>query len=174
MAITKIHPIKRTLNRAVKYITNPAKTEEELYVSTFSCTRENLVQEFALTRKNADRETATLAQHLIQSFKKGEVDPVTAHNIGKELADRFTNGKHEYIIATHLDRGHIHNHIIFNHVNFIDYRCFHSDAKKLRELRLLNDEICKEHGLSVIERPARSSKSYYKWAINKLGQQVKK
>lgn len=174
MAITKIHPIRRTLSKAVKYITNPKKTEEELYVSCFGCTRESLVSEFALTRSCADKESPVLAQHLIQSFAKDEVDAATAHSIGKELADRFTGGKHEYIIATHLDRGHIHNHIIFNHIDFIDHKCFHSDAAKLRELRSLNDEICEAHGLSVIKNPRGQGKSYYEWAMDKLGRSYKK
>ena len=174
MAITKIHPIRRTLNYAVNYITNPKKTEEELFVSCFGCTRESLVTEFALTRSCAGKESPILAQHLIQSFAKDEVDAATAHAIGKELADRFTVGRHEYIIATHLDRGHIHNHIIFNHIDFIDHQCFHSDAKKLRELRSLNDEICEDHGLSVIKNPHDQGKSYYEWAMNKLGRSYKK
>ena len=174
MAITKIHPIRRTLARAVKYIIDPKKTEEALYVSTFGCTVENVVQEFAMTRKVADKKSPVLAQHLIQSFAKDEVDAATAHAIGKELADRFTAGKHEYIIATHLDRGHIHNHIIFNHIDFIDRKCFHSDAKKLRFLRSLNDEICENHGLSVIKNPQRKGKTYYEWAMEKLGRSYKK
>ena len=174
MAITKIHPIRRTLSKAVKYITNPKKTEEELYVSCFGCTRESLVSEFALTRSCAGKESPVLAQHLIQSFAKDEVDAATAHEIGKELADRFTGGKHEYIIATHLDRGHIHNHIIFNHIDFIDHQRFHSDAQKLRELRSLNDEICEDHGLSVIKDPKGQGKSYYEWAMDKLGRSYKK
>lgn len=174
MAITKIHSIQRTLSKAVKYITNPKKTEEELYVYCFGCTRENLAAEFEDTRRQADRPTPVMAQHLIQSFDKDEVTPALAHEIGKELADRFTGSKHEYIIATHLDRGHIHNHIIFNHVDFVDHRCFHSDIKKLRELRALNDEICESHNLSVIKNPQGKGKSYYEWAMAKQGLSYKK
>ncbi len=127
-----------------------------------------------MTRSCADKESPILAQHLIQSFAKGEVDAATAHAIGRELADRFTGGKHEYIIATHLDRGHIHNHIIINHIDFVDHHCFHSDAKKLRELRRLNDEICEDHGLSVIKNPQNQGKTYYEWAIERLGRSYKK
>ena len=174
MAVTKIHPIRRTLSKSVKYITDPRKTEDELYVSCFGCTRENLVSEFTMTRSCADKESPILAQHLIQSFAKGEIDAATAHAIGRELADRFTGGKHEYIIATHLDRGHIHNHIIFNHIDFVDHHCFHSDANKLRELRKLNDEICEDHGLSVIKNPRNQGKTYYEWAMERLGHSYKK
>lgn len=173
MAITKIHPIRRTLNRAVKYITNPKKTEDELYVSCYGCTRETLTEEFKRTRLDSGKESPVLAQHLIQSFRKDEVTPELAHQIGKELADRFTEGKHEYIIATHLDKGCIHNHIIFNHISFADHSCFHSDAKKLRALRSLNDRICKEHGLSVIDEPKGKGKSYYEWAMDKMNRSYK-
>ena len=173
MAITKIHPIRRTLNRAVKYITNPKKTEDELYVSCYGCTRETLTEEFKRTRLDSGKESPVLAQHLIQSFRKDEVTPELAHQIGKELADRFTGGKHEYIIATHLDKGCIHNHIIFNHISFTDHSCFHSDAKKLRSLRSLNDNICKEHGLSVIDEPKGKGKSYYEWAMDKMNRSYK-
>ncbi len=174
MAITKIHPIRRTLSRAVKYINDPSKTETELYVSCFGCSQENIAAEFALTRSCAPHKSPVQAQHLIQSFAKGEVDPATAHEIGKELAARFTGGRHEYVVSTHLDRGHIHNHIIFNHIDFIDHKCFHSDAKKLRELRSLNDEICENHGLSVIKNPQGKGKSYYEWAMDKLGKSYKR
>lgn len=173
MAITKIHPIRRTLNRAVKYITNPKKTEDELYVSCYGCTRETLTEEFKRTRLDSGKESPVLAQHLIQSFRKDEVTPELAHQIGKELADRFTEGKHEYIIATHLDKGCIHNHIIFNHISFTDHSCFHSDAKKLRSLRSLNDKICKDHGLSVIDKPKGKGKSYYEWAMDKMNRSYK-
>ncbi len=173
MAITKIHPIRRTLNRAVKYITNPKKTEDELYVSCYGCTRETLTEEFKRTRLDSGKESPVLAQHLIQSFRKDEVTPELAHQIGKELADRFTEGKHEYIIATHLDKGCIHNHIIFNHISFTDHSCFHSDAKKLRSLRSLNDKICKEHGLSVIDEPKGKGKTYYEWAMDQMNRSYK-
>lgn len=173
MAITKIHPIRRTLNRAVKYITNPKKTEDELYVSCYGCTRETLTEEFKRTRLDSGKESPVLAQHLIQSFRKDEVTPELAHQIGKELADRFTEGKHEYIIATHLDKGCIHNHIIFNHISFTDHSCFHSDAKKLRSLRSLNDKICKEYGLSVIDEPKGKGKTYYEWAMDKMNRSYK-
>ena len=174
MAITKIHPIRRTLGKAVKYITDPGKTEEELFVSCFSCAKETIVYEFNVTHSHLERKSPVLAQHLIQSFKAGEVDAKTAHDIGKELADSFLNGRHEYIIATHLDRGHIHNHIIFNHVSFVDRKCFHSDADKLRQLRKLNDEICLSHGLSVVNEPRGKGRTYYEWAMDKLDRSYKK
>ena len=177
MAITKIHPIRRTLNKAVKYITNPSKTEEELYVSTYACSRETLIQDFEYTRKQADKgsfEGTTLAQHVIQSFAPGEVTAEQAHAIGEELARKLTGNEHEFIISTHLDRGHIHNHIIFNQVNFINHKYFKSNIKTTKVLRQLSDELCEAHGLSVIKSPKAKGKSYYEWQCEKKGTSYKK
>ena len=76
--------------------------------------------------------------------------PEEAHRIGRELVDRLTDHKHEYIITTHVDRNHIHNHIIFNQTSFVDYKKFRSNKQTVRRMRALSDEICKEHGLNVI------------------------
>lgn len=120
MAITKIHPIRRTLAKAVRYITDPDKTEDRLLVSTFGCSVGTVVEEFAMTANLGTERGNTLAQHMIQSFKPGEVSPEEAHRIGRELVDRLTDHQHEYIITTHVDRNHIHNHIIFNQTSFVD------------------------------------------------------
>ena len=174
MAITKIHPIRRTLNKAVKYITNPAKTEEEMYVSTFGCSRESLIQEFDFTRRQASYSGSTLAQHIIQSFPEGEVSAEIAHQIGKELVAMLTDYRNEYIIATHLDKGHIHNHIIFNQVNFVDHTHFRSNMKTVKQLRQLSDEICESYGLSVIKEPQAKGMSYFEWQMNRAGKSYKK
>lgn len=133
MAITKIHPIRRTLNKAIKYITNPLKTEEEMFVSTFGCTRESIAEEFDFTKRQASYTGSTLAQHIIQSFAQGEVSAKEAHMIGKELVQRLTGNRNEYIIATHLDKGHIHNHIIFNQVDFVEHKHFRSNMKTVKQ-----------------------------------------
>ena len=102
-----------------------------------------------------------IARHLIQSFDIGEVSPEQAHEIGKQFADEWLKGKYEYVIATHIDKGHCHNHIIFNAVNFVDYHAYRSNRRTYREMRQLSDEICKEHGLSVIP-PSQSKGMDYK------------
>lgn len=116
MAYIKIFPIKVTVNKAVNYITNPGKTDEKLLVSSFACSPETADIEFALTReegkKNVMDKGDNLAFHLIQSFKPGEVDTETAHRLGKEFSDKVLKGKYEYVISTHIDKNHIHNHII--------------------------------------------------------------
>lgn len=113
MAYTKIHPIKSTLKKALDYIMNPEKTDSRLLVSSFGCSPETADIEFRFTLDQAMDKGDNLAHHLIQSFKPGEVDYETAHKIGKQLADEVTGGKYEYVLTTHIDRGHIHNHIIF-------------------------------------------------------------
>lgn len=116
MAYIKIFPIKVTDKKALDYIMNPDKTEEKLLISSFACSPESADLEFAFTReegkKNVMDKGNNLAFHLIQSFKPGEVDAETAHMLGKEFADEVLKGKYEYVISTHVDQNHIHNHII--------------------------------------------------------------
>ena len=166
MAVTKIKPIRGTVNKAIAYIIDPKKTDDELLVSSFGCAAgESAAKEFEWTRNLAAQQGAqipkVIARHLIQSFDVGEVSPEVAHEIGKQFADEWLKGKYEYVIATHIDKGHCHNHIIFNAVNFVDYHSYRSNKRTYRELRLLSDEICKEHGLSVIP-PSQSKGMDYK------------
>ena len=118
MAYIKIFPITVTPKKAIDYITNPDKTDENVLVSSFACSPETADLEFALTRETAKNmvmdKGKNLAFHLIQSFKPGEVDAETAHSLGQQFADEVLKGKYEYVISTHVDKDHIHNHIIFN------------------------------------------------------------
>ena len=120
MAITKIKPIRGTVNKALAYILDPQKTDDQLYVAA---------KEFEWTRNLAAQQgmqmPKVIARHLIQSFAVDEVTPEQAHEIGKQFADEWLKGKYEYVIATHIDKGHCHNHIIFNAVNYVDFhaRC---------------------------------------------------
>ena len=114
MAYIKIFPIKVTAKKALDYITNPDKTDEKLLVSSFGCSPETADLEFSMTRemakKNGMDKGDNLAFHLIQSFKPGEVDAETAHRLGQQFADEVLKGKYEYVISTHIDKNHIHNH----------------------------------------------------------------
>ena len=122
MAVTKIHPIKSTLKKALDYITNPVKTDDKLYVSSFGCAVETADIEFEKTRLRAMNKGNNLAHHLIQAFEPGEVTPETAHEIGRQLADSILGGKYEYVLTTHIDKGHVHNHLIFCSVDFAEHR----------------------------------------------------
>ncbi len=160
MAITKTHPIKSTLKTAIDYICNPAKTDGKLLVSSFGCSPETADIEFEWTRRGAIDKGENLGRHLIQAFAPGEVTPEEAHQIGLELAKEILDGKYEFVLTTHIDRGHIHNHVIWNAVSFADHRHYHSNKRSYYEIRRASDRLCKEHGLSVIIPGQEKGKSY--------------
>ena len=170
MAVTKIKPIKGTLSKALDYIQNPAKTDEKMLVSSFGCSYETADIEFGFTLSQALDKGNNLAHHLIQSFEPGEVDYREAHEIGRQLADAVTKGQHEYVLTTHIDKGHIHNHIIFCAVNFVDYHKYNSNKRSYYGIRNMSDKLCREHGLSVVV-PSRGSKgkSYAEYQAEKTG-----
>ena len=170
MAVTKIKPIKSTLSKALAYIQNPAKTEEKMLVSSFGCSYETADIEFAYTLSQALEKGNNLAHHLMQSFEPGEVSYEKAHEIGRQLADAVTKGQHEYVLTTHIDKGHIHNHVIFCAVNFIDHRKYNSNKRSYYGIRNISDRLCRENGLSVVV-PGRGSKgkSYAEYQAEKTG-----
>ena len=113
MAITKIHPIKVNLKAALDYIENPDKTDDKMLVSSFGCSYETADIEFQMLLAQAFNKGNNLAHHLIQAFEPGETTPEQAHEIGRQLADEVLQGKYPYVLTTHIDKGHLHNHIIF-------------------------------------------------------------
>ena len=170
MAVTKIKPIKSTLSKALDYIQNPDKTDGKMLVSSFGCSYETADIEFGFTLAQAIEKGNNLAHHLIQSFEPGEVDYEKAHEIGKQLADAVTKGQHEYVLTTHIDKGHIHNHIIFCAVNFVDYHKYNSNKRSYYGIRNMSDKLCRENGLSVVV-PGKGSKgkSYAEYQAEKVG-----
>ena len=170
MAVTKIKPIKSTLSKALDYIQNPDKTDEKILVSSFGCSYETADIEFEFTIAQALDKGNNLAHHLIQSFAPGEVDYEKAHEIGRQLADAVTKGQHEYVLTTHIDKGHIHNHIIFCAVNFVDYHKYNSNKRSYYGIRNISDRLCRENGLSVVV-PGKDSKgkSYAEYQAEKTG-----
>ena len=170
MAVTKIKPIKSTLSKALDYIQNPDKTDGKMLVSSFGCSYETADIEFGFTISQALDKGNNLAHHLIQSFEPGEVDYEKAHEIGRQLADAVTKGQHEYVLTTHIDRGHIHNHIIFCAVNFVDHHKYVSNRRSYYGIRNMSDKLCQENGLSVVV-PGKGSKgkSYAEYQAEKTG-----
>ena len=170
MAVTKIKPIKSTLSKALDYIENPDKTDGKMLVSSFGCSYETADIEFGFTLSQALDRGNNLAHHLIQSFEPGEVDYQKAHEIGKQLADAVTKGQHEYVLTTHIDKGHVHNHIIFCAVNFVDHRKYNSNKRSYYGIRNMSDKLCRENGLSVVV-PGKGSKgkSYAEYQAEKTG-----
>ena len=103
-----------------------------------------------------------LARHLIQSFLPGETTPEIAHQIGLELCKNTLKGEYEFILSTHIDKGHIHNHIIFNNVNMATGKCYQSNKRSYHQIRYQSDKLCKEHSLSVIDEYYERFKKKYK------------
>ena len=178
MAYTKIKNIKSTLNKAIEYIVNPDKTNNQIYVYGSGVSPKTAYLEFKMTEElatnikgNYKQENGNLAYHIIQSFDyKDILTPEEALEIGKKTVEKFTKGKYEYVIATHIDKTCIHNHIIFNAVSNIDYTRFNSKPyKTVNELRKASDEICIENNLTVIENSKNKGKSYYEWQMKKVG-----
>ena len=141
MAVTKIKPIKSTLSKALDYIQNPDKTDEKILVSSYGCSYETADIEFEFTIAQALDRGNNLAHHLIQSFAPGEVDYEKAHEIGRQLADAVTKGQHDYVLTTHIDKGHIHNHVIFCAVNFVDYHKYNSNKRSYYGIRNVSDRL---------------------------------
>ena len=135
MAVTKTHPIKSTLKAAIDYICNPDKTDGKLLVSSFGCSAETADIEFAWTRRHAIDKGTNLGRHLIQAFEPGEVTPEEAHRIGMELAREVLGGKYEFVLTTHIDKDHVHNHLIFNAVSFQDHKHYHSNKRSYHFIR---------------------------------------
>ncbi len=174
MAVTKIHGIKTTVDKAIDYICNPEKTDDQIYISSFACSPETAALDFKYTLDHTTEQSFADGQdrenkafHLIQAFAPGEVSYEEAHAIGKELADKLLGGKYSYVLTTHIDKGHIHNHLIFCAADNIDYRHYHDCKKSYWDIRNLSDKLCQEHGLSVIEPTGKRVMKYKEWSANK-------
>ena len=169
MAITKIHAIKSTLGKALAYIENPDKTDGQMLVSGYNCEPQTASIDFEITAvlahkaRNLKRKRSTnLAYHLIQSFPPEDaVTPEQAHELGKKLVFEYTGGKYEYVVATHIDKGHIHNHIMINAVSFYDYKKLRTvPYRTARQIRDISDRLCMEAHLSVIDDPQKIGQLY--------------
>lgn len=184
MATTRIMPLHigkgRTESQAVSdiidYVSNPQKTDNGRLVTGFACDSRVADAEFLLAKREYISTTGrvrgaddVLAYHVRQSFVPGEITPEEANRLGVEFAKRFTKGNHAFVVCTHIDKSHIHNHIIWNAVNVNCDRKFRNFWGSTRAVRRLNDTICVENGYSIVEDPKPHGKSYNKW----LGDQAK-
>ena len=180
MATTKIWSIRDSLSRVVDYAENPDKTENpnysdteiqglydvmnyaadeqktemQYYVSGVNCLPEIAREQMIMTKKRYNKEGGIVAFHAYQSFKPGEVTPDKAHQIGTELAARLWGGRFQVVVATHLNTNCAHNHFVLNSVSFADGKRYNDCKKTYKAFRNLSDQICREHGLSVIENPS--------------------
>lgn len=167
MAVVKMGQIKSTPAKALAYIMRPDATQDGLWISTNAAVIDPgdwraVAEQFTSTNERvgvtAQREGSVLAHHVIQSFKPGEkVSAERAHRIGVQLAEQITGGEHEYVIATHLDKDHIHNHIIFNATNLETGRKYRCQRDTIGQIRELSDGLCRAEGLTVLPVPARAT-----------------
>jgi hypothetical protein len=176
--LIKIHAnkgksIAQTITHSTDYIANPLKTSNGALVTGYECDPRTVDLEFLMAKKEYLHLTGrthkkdVLAYHMLQSFNPGEITPEDANRLGHELALRFTKGKHAFIVATHIDKAHIHNHIIFNSTNLDCNRKFVDFWFSALALRRLNDMICIENGYSIIEKPKLSKGHYDTWLGDK-------
>lgn len=161
------------MSKAIAYILNPEKTDEKLLVSSYGCASETAAREFEWTRKISEQKgmnpVRIIARHVIQSFEIGEVTPELAHEIGKQFADEILGGKYEYVLTTHIDKDHVHNHLIFNAVDFVDYHAYKSYKRIYYDMREVSDRLCKENGLSVIPPSQNKGMGYKEYTEAKRG-----
>lgn len=176
MAYVKSHAIKKTVNKAIAYIVDKNKTDNGTLISGINCSINPKVaeKEMQIIKRKFNKEDGILAFHFIQSFDGFEVKPEVAHEIGVKFANKISGGKYKLVVATHLDKKNIHNHIIMNSVQSINGKKYHGCKEQLREIRKVSDEIVKEYGLSIIEKDSKAtSKNYNKWAEETLGEHWK-
>lgn len=169
MAITKIHAVKVRLGDAINYIENPDKTDGQELISGYNTAPQTAVLDFSVTaamarkaRNTSAKKQGNLAYHLIQSFSPDDaVTPEQAHELGRKLAMEFTDGKFEFVVATHINKDSIHNHIIINAVSFYDYKKLRTvPYRTAQQIRSISDRLCMEAQLSVIEDPQKLGQLY--------------
>ncbi len=174
MHIGKGKTISASISDRTDYAINPNKTNDGEFISSYECNPRTVDAEFLLAKRQYSHISGrnqnkrdVLAYQIRQSFRPGEVTPEQANKIGYELALAFTKGKHQFIVATHVDKAHIHSHIIFNSTTIDGTRKFNNFSFSGYALRCLSDRICLEHGLSIIENPKQSKGHYGKWLGDK-------
>ena len=184
MATTRLMPLHigkgRTVGTAIAaiidYVENPEKTDNGNLITSWQCDSRVADREFLFSKQQYIRNTGrvrgaddVIAYHLRQSFRPGEITPEEANRLGCELARRFTKGNHAYIVCTHIDKAHIHNHVIWNSTALDEQSKFRNFWGSTKALRRLNETICIENGYYIVENPKGKGKSYDKW----LGDQKK-
>jgi hypothetical protein len=184
MAYTKVIPVHTHLSRlvdyaadhektgldaALSYVTDPEKTERRLYECAINCALPTAFEEMQATKKRCKKAGGRLAYHIIQSFAEGEVTPQQAHEIGIEYAQRVFGDRYEIVIGTHLNKEHLHNHLVVNSVSFVDGKKYRDNFKDFYEgVYGVSNDLCRENGLSVIESQGRG-KHYAEWQAERKG-----
>jgi len=168
MAVTKIIPIRVTIEKSVDYICNPHKTGDCLYIYSEHCVPQTAALTFQYHLNQARAGGNTIGRHLIQSFAPGETTPEQAHEIGKRLAAEILGGQYAYVMATHVDCGHIHNHFVWGAANVETHKKYRSNKRTYHDIRDASDRLCEEHSLSVIV-PHGVGRSYTEYHAEREG-----
>jgi len=180
MATTKIWAVRDSLKRLVDYAGNPEKTEYKdlsdvihyandknktekfFFVSGINCTPDKAYQQMVSVKAHFGKLGGNLAYHGYQSFRPGEVTPDQCHEIGLRLAEELWSDRFQVLVATHLDKNHLHNHVLINSVSFVDGKKFNDNKRAYYKMREVSDRLCKEYSLSVIENPkGKTPRSIY-------------
>ena len=170
--INKGKTAKQCIGERLDYIMNPKKTDGGILVSTYACSPETVADEFMLFRQEYQQNTGrtqeneVIGYHVRQAFKPEEITPEEANEIGKELASRMTDGQFAYVVATHIDKHHIHNHIIICSTDLEGQHKYRDVKQSAKDLAQISDSLCREHGLSVIQNPQDKTATYDKWQGN--------
>jgi len=166
--ISKKRNSSSVISDIIDYVKNPEKTDGGSLITSFACDSRIADDEFMLAKGEYEFITGRdqgkhdiIAYHIRQSFKPGEIDAETANRLGYELAMSFTKGNHAFVVATHIDRKHIHNHIIFNSTALSCERKFNNFKGSSKAVRRISDILCIENGLSIIENPKPSKGRNY-------------
>ena len=182
MATTRLMPLHigkgrntgTAIARIIDYVANPEKTQYGELITSWQCDSRVADAQFLLSKQQYIQQTGraqgkenVIAYHLRQSFLPGEITPEEANRLGCELARRFTKENHAFIICTHVDKAHIHNHIIWNSTSLDATRKFRNFWGSTEAIRRLSDTVCIQNGYSIVENPARKGKSYDKWLGDK-------
>lgn len=188
MATTKIWDIRGRVDKLIRYVVNPEetadleyaaamhtienvieydadsmKTEQHLFVTGVNCDENNAVNEFMDAKRLWKKTGGIVAYHGYQSFAAGEVDAKTAHEIGVKLAKALWGDRFQVVVSTHCNTGHYHNHFALNSVSYTDGKRYYDNKETYNRMREESDRLCKEYGLSVIEKPKAKGKSYAEW-----------
>ena len=178
MATTKIWPVKNRLDHVLEYVSNEEKTidklgnyisrdsatENQKYMTCINCSSNDPFTSMMNVKESFHDNSKIIAYHAIQSFKPGEGNADIVHEIGVRTAEKLFGDRYQFVVCTHLDKEHLHNHIVINPISIVDGKRYHNSMKDIYKLREVSDELCKEYGLSIIDEPkgkGQSRNEYY-------------
>lgn len=175
MHVIKGQTVAHTVHERLSYAIDPDKTNSGQLVKAYGCEPETAAGEMLLCKKeyetyigrSEEKKSDIVLYQIRQSFKPGEITPEKAQEIGYELAMSFTKGKYQFVVATHTDHAHIHNHIIFNSTSIDHTQKFRNFLGSSEAIRKISDMFCLENGLSIIEAPKQGPSHYGKWLGDK-------